>query len=510
MLTLVLRVLAPAAATTSSVAANADAFVNARQVGSNKGGSSALRIRNDFKHAYIRFDVPSVAAGESITSATLRVFASSRPICSAGAEILRAQADGWSERTITWNNQPGAGGFLDSVASWPANSYVAFDVSAAVTGPGPVSFVLRHASGCNASEDATWHSREATNDPQLVIETDSPLEPEPQCSDGIDNDLDHETDFPDDPGCTDENDDDETNVPIPSDGIVVAVAGDIACDPNSRGFHGNNPELCQHRRTDDLLAEADAVLVPGDIQYNNATLTKFNRSYDPTWGQFASITYPSPGNHEYRDPSGGARGYFEYWASKGRPTGGAGSGYYSFDLGSWHIVSLNTSDGDNDVCQVGPSCAEGSLQNDFLEQDLAATDKSCVAAVWHDPLYNSGVGHGNENTIESRAFWEDLYQARGDLVFNGHEHNYQRYAKQTPLGQATPDGIREFIVGTGGRSLRGFLDQKDPNFEFGAQEFGVLFVTLGVDSYSWRFVNVDGTVVDSGGPVPCNAEPARN
>jgi hypothetical protein len=145
-----------------------------------------------------------------------------------------------------------------------------------------------------------------------------------------------------------------------------------------------------------------------------------------------------------------------------------------------------------------------------LEQDLAATDKSCVAGVWHDPLYNSGAGHGNDNTIASRAFWEDLYQARADLVFNGHEHNYQRYGKQTPLGQATPDGIREFIAGTGGRSLLGFLDQKDPNFEFGAQEFGVLFVTLGVDSYSWQFVNVDGTVVDSGGPVPCNAEPDPN
>jgi Calcineurin-like phosphoesterase len=506
LLAMVLGLLAPAAAATSTVAADADSFVNGRQAGSNRGGSSTLRIRSDFKYAYIRFQVPAVPADETITSATLRVFATSRPVCSDGAEVLRSQSDDWEERTITYNIQPGVGGFLDSVSSWSSNTYVSFDVTAAVTGPGDVSFVLRHAAGCNVSSDATWHSREAANDPQLVIESDAAPEPDPQCSDGVDNDSDGDTDFPDDPGCMDESDDDETDSPPPSDGVVVAVAGDIACDPNHRNYSGNNPELCQHRRTDDLLAGADAVLVPGDIQYNNATLTKFNRSYDPTWGQFASITYPSPGNHEYDDPSGVARGYFEYWASKGRPTGGAGNGYYSFDLGSWHIVSLNTSDGNSDVCQEGPSCAEGSPQNDFLEQALAATDKPCVAAVWQDPLYNSGVGHGNDNTIASRALWEDLYEAQADLIFNGHEHNYQRYAKQTPLGQATPDGIREFIVGTGGRSLRGFLDEKDPNFEFGAEEFGVLLMTLSADSYSWEFVDVNGTVVDAGGPVACNAK----
>ena len=494
--------VAPALGATVTFTPVADAFVNRNQPNDNKGSSTVLRLRGDAKRSYLRFNVAGLPSGESVTKATLRVFATSGPMCAQGAQVLRAANDTWGESTITWNNQPGpTGPVLGSAPSWSSQSYVSFDVTAAVGGPGLVSFVLRHVPGCSVSADATFHSREGPNDPQLVVETAAVGAP--QCSDEVDNDGDGKIDFPADPGCTSASDNDETDPP--SGGLVVAAAGDIVCDPSHSNFGGGSSGSCQHRATDNLLTDADAVLTVGDLQYENGTLAKFNTAYDPTWGQLAAKTFPSPGNHEYKDPAGGAAGYFSYWASKGRPTGGATNGYYSFDLDSWHLISLNSSRGSTDACQEGPSCAEGSPQNNFLEQDLAATTEPCIAAYWHHPLFNSGTSHGNDNTSATRALWDDLYAAGADIILNAHEHNYQRYAKQTPTGQAAANGIREFVVGTGGRSHNGLLSAKDPNFQFGnTTAFGVLELSLDSGAYSWRFVSTSGAVLDSGGPVACN------
>jgi hypothetical protein len=150
-------------------------------------------------------------------------------------------------------------------------------------------------------------------------------------------------------------------------------------------------------------------------------------------------------------------------------------------------------------------CAEASLQNDFLEQDLASTTKSCIVAYWHHPYFNSGTVHGAAMPSGVKAFWDDLYAGGADIILNGHEHNYQRYAEQTSAGVATPNGIREFVVGTGGKSHYGFLEVKDANYEVGnATDFGVLRLHLAQTSYSWEFVALNGTVLDSGGPVSCN------
>ena len=150
-------------------------------------------------------------------------------------------------------------------------------------------------------------------------------------------------------------------------------------------------------------------------------------------------------------------------------------------------------------------CAEGSPQNDFLEQDLASTSRSCIAAYWHHPLFNSGSVHGSAMPSGAKAFWGDLFAAGADIVLNGHEHNYQRYAKQDPAGQPSSNGIREFVVGTGGKAHYGLLDVKDANFEVGnSTDFGVLRLYLGDNSYTWEFVGVGGAVLDAGGPVPCN------
>jgi len=284
--------------------------------------------------------------------------------------------------------------------------------------------------------------------------------------------------------------------PAPSVPKVVAAAGDIACEASNSNFDGGDPDQCRYRATADLLAEADAVIPLGDLQYPDGALESYDQGYDPTWGKFADESYPAPGNHDYH--VAGAEGYFDYWISKDRPTGPRGGGYYSWDLGSWHLISLNSNCDD-------VACEEGSPQNDFLERDLANMNQRCVLAYWHHPLFNSGETHGDSMPSGAEAFWEDLLSAGADIVLNGHEHNYQRYGKQDEAGRAMSSGIREFVVGTGGKSLYGLLDEKDPNFETGnATDFGVLLLQLGDDSYSWEFVAVSGEVLDAGGPVPCN------
>ena len=482
--------LAPASAATTTVPATADSFVLSTSPNANRGAAITLKVRSDLKITYIRFDVPALSGGETISAATLRVFATTTSKCTLGVEVLRAANDTWGEKTIKWSNQPGPTGSVLATGQWTTKTgYKDFNVTAAVTGGVPVSFLIRHAVGCNATGDVSFTSREATsNQPQLAVQTTSGGPP--ACSDGTDNDLDGFTDYPADPGCTSAADTDETDE---GSSHLIAAAGDIACDPTMSTFDGSSPSTCQHRATAALVTGAEAVLPLGDLQYEDGTLNQFNASYDPSWGPFAPTTYPAVGNHEYH--VAGAQGYFDYWASKGRPTGGVGAGYYSYDIGTWHLIALNSN------CSP-VKCIEGTVQNDFLEQDLATTTKACILAYWHHPLFNAG---STTMLAGPRAFWDDLYPAGADIVLNGHLHNYQRFGKQDPAGQAASNGVREFIVGTGGRSNGGSLSPSYPNFEFGnTTSFGVLKLHLGANSYSWEYVTINGTVLDSGGPVSCN------
>ena len=564
-------------AATISISASADAFILASNPNGNRGGTTLLRVLNDAKRSYVRFDVPALASGEVVTSAILRLPATSAAKCTLGVEVLRSASDTWGEKTITWLNQPGATGSVLASKTWTASGSQDLDVTGAVTTSGPVSFMLRHAAGCAAKGDATFRSRETAAGPQLLVETtggsttSTPPPPAAACADGLDNDGDTRIDHPADPGCTGPTDTDETDPPPPatacadtidndgdgltdhpadpgctgptdtdetdppqssqcSDGldndgdnltdhasdpgcsalmdpnetdlvtppgsIVAAAAGDIACDPAASKFGGQDPLVCQQRATAAMLADVELIFPLGDLQYPDGALDKFLGGYDPSWGQHAPRTYPAVGNHEYTTP--GAQGYFDYWSSKGRPTGDPAAGYYSFDAGSWHVISLNSN------CTPVP-CAEGTPQNDFLEQDLAATTQPCIVAYWHHPYFNSGAGHGSAAPSGVKAFLDDLYAAGADLVLNGHEHNYQRYAKQTSLGVAAVNGFRQFIAGTGGKSHYAMLAQKDVNYEVGnATDFGVLRLYLGDGAYSWEFVSVSGVVLDDGGPVACN------
>jgi hypothetical protein len=226
------RVAAPAAA--SGVAAEADAFVMASSPTANRGTAGSLRIRNAEKIAYVRFTVPQPPPGATFVRATLRVFATTGSACPLGVEVLRAARDDWGETTITWNTQPGPTGPVLDTAAWPTSGSRDLDVSAAVSGPGPVSFVLRHAEGCKASTDAVLKSREATvasKRPQLVLETSTSFG-STACLDGIDNDGDGLTDHPDDPGCwgtadTREEDPSATLL-VPEDYPTIQMAIDAA------------------------------------------------------------------------------------------------------------------------------------------------------------------------------------------------------------------------------------------------------------------------------------------
>lgn len=270
----------------------------------------------------------------------------------------------------------------------------------------------------------------------------------------------------------------DTTPPKP---LTVVAVGDIACDPANPSFNSGqgDAKFCQQKATADLAASAhpDAVLALGDNQYENATLSDFQQSYDLTWGQFKDITYPVPGNHEYLTP--GAAGYFEYFGALARNTSG---GYYSFDLGAWHFIALNSQ-----CTQPGVGgCGVGSAQEAWLLSDLAAHRSSCTLAFWHEPRFTSGR---NLNHPALQAFWDDLYAFGADIVLNGHDHIYERFAPQNQRQQADPRGIREFIVGGGGNNHQPGYGTIQPNSEVRDNTtYGVLRLTLSQTSYDWQYL----------------------
>jgi hypothetical protein len=227
----------------------------------------------------------------------------------------------------------------------------------------------------------------------------------------------------------------------------------------------------------------------GDNQYNEATLSQFigPGAYDETWGKHKARTHPVPGNHEYRTPD--AAGYFDYF---GGMAGAPGKGYYSYNVGAWHLIALNS--GSTALVPTN----RGSAQEQWLKEDLAQHTNKCILAYWHHPRFSAGNYYPGVTT-STTAFWEDLYAAGADVVLNGHDHAYQRFGPQTPTGVSDPErGIREFVVGTGGRSLYP-VERSLPNLDWANDKtFGVLRMTLRATSYEWAFVDEHGTTLDHG------------
>ncbi len=274
------------------------------------------------------------------------------------------------------------------------------------------------------------------------------------------------------------------------DDPMIAAAGDIACDPADSNFRGGagTASACRMKATSDLLLgmELAGVLALGDNQYEDGALPKFRQSYDPTWGRLKSLTRPAVGNHEYGQPN--ASGHFAYF---GPAAGDPANGYYSFDIGTWHLIALNSN------CSRVGGCGAGSPQELWLKADLAAHPAACTLAYWHHPRFSSGL-HGSDLAYD--AFWRDLYDAGADVVLVGHDHDYERFAPQDPRGAADPvRGIREFVVGTGGKTHYWFRSPQ-PNSEVRNWDtFGVLVLTLRSLGYDWRFISEPGrSFADSG------------
>src|SRR4051812_7989781 len=270
---------------------------------------------------------------------------------------------------------------------------------------------------------------------------------------------------------------------------VVVASGDIACGPAETGFFP-----CQQMETAGLAIgmNPQAVLALGDNQYNSGSLADYDAFYAPSWGRLKKITHPVVGNHEYGSPD--ATGYFDYYNGAGRSTGAAGSrpdGWYSFSVGTWHVVALNTN------CErVSGGCAAGSTQEQWLRKDLAAHAETCTLAFAHQPLWSSPTSE--EPAV--RPLFQALYDAGVELYVVGHQHLYDRFAPSEPdqsIDRAR--GVQQIIVGTGGRDLSG-LGPEPPNSEVRSNDdFGVLRLTLHPTSYDWQFVpTASGGFTDAG------------
>jgi hypothetical protein len=283
---------------------------------------------------------------------------------------------------------------------------------------------------------------------------------------------------------------------------VVFAAGDIACDPLDARFNNGIgvPGACQQQATADLMVDGtfDAVLALGDLQYQNGTLANFRASYDLSWGRVKPRTRPVIGNHEGTTATQGA-GYCAYFGAaahcnaSGRQGGAA---FYSFDLEDWHVVVLNSN------CEAAGGCERGSPQYEWLEADLEDSPRPCTLAAWHHPRWSSG--HDGSNVMMA-PIWELFWQLGGDVVLSGHSHDYERFA---PIGDDDQvdrsDGIRSFVVGTGGASFTGLGNSS----EVGSQTrqnatFGLLRLALHATSYDWDFVPVAGSTFTDRGTAFC-------
>jgi hypothetical protein len=242
-----------------------------------------------------------------------------------------------------------------------------------------------------------------------------------------------------------------------------------------------------------VASRPGTVGVLGDNAYESGSPSEYARCYGPTWGRVKARTRPAPGNHEYDTP--GAEGYFRYF---GAAAGPPGRGYYSYDLGRWHVAVVNSNCG-----QIG-GCGPQSAQGRWLRNDLAEHQASCTLAYWHHPRFSSGTIHGSDK--EMAPIWQILYSAGADVVLSGHEHNYERFTPQTADGK--PDGrlgIREFVVGTGGRDVGYPFGNPLPTSEVRRSDaLGVLQLQLHPDGYDWRFLSVPGRSFTDRGSASCH------
>lgn len=305
---------------------------------------------------------------------------------------------------------------------------------------------------------------------------------------------------------------------------VLAAAGDIACDPSSatfQGGHGTRGSCHEAVTAAQVIAGHYAVVLPlGDTQYDCGTDASYRLSYAPTWGRFKTITRPVIGNHEYGKAChrNDASPYFHYFGAAAHGPGG----YYSFNLGAWHVIVLNSECSSGRAAGAVGGCQKGSPQERWLRRDLASHSTACTLAAWHEPRFSSGE-HGDAE--QTATLWNDLVAAHADVVLAGHNHDYERF---DPVGVTTalpyqparpgvtnapifqqpvldPQGIREFVVGTGGKNHYRFpapplTGERVRNGE----TYGLLALTLHRNSYDWRFLPEPGHSFTDHGTAACH------
>jgi 3',5'-cyclic AMP phosphodiesterase CpdA len=264
---------------------------------------------------------------------------------------------------------------------------------------------------------------------------------------------------------------------------VLVGAGDIA-DCN---------EIEGARATAALLDRIPGtVFTLGDNAYTSGTAEQFRDCYGPTWGRHLERTRPAVGNHDYRTK--GAAAYFAYF---GAAAGPPDKGYYSYDLGKWHVVVLNSNCG-----EIG-GCRAGSPQEQWLRRDLAQHPALCTVAMWHHPRFSSASEHGDDSATQD--LWKALEEAGAELVLSGHDHTYERFAPRDADGRPDPErGIRQFVVGTGGRHEYAWGTIEPTSQVHDNETFGVLKLTLHPDSYDWEFVPVEGGTFTDSGTAKCH------
>ncbi|MFF1375311.1 metallophosphoesterase family protein [Streptomyces sp. NPDC058308] len=268
----------------------------------------------------------------------------------------------------------------------------------------------------------------------------------------------------------------------PRAGFTAVAAGDIAeqCTASSSS--------CKHPKTAALVKQINPsfVMTMGDNQYDDARLKDFQRYYDKTWGAFKSKTHPVAGNHETYDPAGSLAGYKSYFGSVAYPDG---ESYYSYDQGNWHFIALDSNSFDDDT------------QIDWLKDDLAANSKKCVAAYWHHPLFSSGE-HGNDPV--SRPVWKLLYDNKAELVLNGHDHHYERFAPQNADGKADANGLVELLGGMGGANPYKIEDVQPNSQKRITNTFGVVKLNFTDTGFSWNLLATDGSTKDTSPSYSCH------
>ncbi|WP_229702798.1 CBM96 family carbohydrate-binding protein [Streptomyces albiflavescens] len=432
-----------ATAATTTFTPVADTYVQSNTASTNYGTSTQFVVDNSpVRQSFLKFTVSGVT--DPVTSAKLRIRAITNNNGSSNGGTFKAMTNTtWSETGTTWNNKPAIdGATLGTLGSVVPDGWYEIDVTSLVTGNG--TFSVGATSPNN--DGAYYDSRESGADaPQLVITTGTTPPP--------------------------------TTTPPPSGDPVLVGAGDISNsgtgDTSTANLLDNIP---------------GTVFTAGDNVYDSGTATEFATYYDPTWGRHKARTRPAPGNHDYN--TSGATGYYNYFGANAGPSG---QGYYSYDLGNWHVVSLNSE----------VNMAVGSPQEQWLRSNLAASTKPCTLAYWHKPRFTSGANHAPDTSTGPLV--QALYDNNADVIVAGHNHQYERFAPMNPGGQLdTTRGIRHFVAGMGGASHYSFGTIMPNSEARNSDTYGVLKFTLHANSYDWQFVPEAGKTYADSGTTSCH------